>query len=74
MKKPRQSGVVLNEKLAVEIYKWKQFFSGQNSKGKSVPVSRIYNISPKTVRDIWNRKTWSDATFKLFQACQVLQF
>ena len=58
---PKRNGVVLNEKLAVEIYKLRLFGP---SKGKSVHVSRIFHVSPKTVRDIWNQKTWSLATCK----------
>ena len=68
--KPRR-GVVLNEKLALEIYKSKPTLIAPNIKGQSVPVSRIYNVSPKTVRDIWSRKTWAKATSQVFSAYQV---
>lgn len=31
----------------------------------SVAVSRDYNVSPRTIRDIWNRVTWKSVTSKL---------
>ena len=71
--KSKKQRVMLNEELAIEIYKCKLLFSGQHSKGKSVPVSRIYKISPKTVRDIWNQKTWSSATSTIFSTCQITE-
>ena len=37
-------------------------------KGRSEPLSRNYNVSAKTVRDIWNRKTWTFATFDMWRA------
>ena len=69
----RRRGVVLNEKIAGEIYSRKPF-SGPSKNSTSVLVSRQYNISPKTVRDIWNRKTWSHATSNLFPCCKVRKF
>ena len=66
---PKRRGVVLNEKLAVEIYMCKPILS--RTKGMSVPLSRFYNISPKAVRDIWNHKTWSRATCKLLSENQA---
>jgi hypothetical protein len=27
--------------------------------GKSSLVAEMYGVSPKTIRDVWNRKTWS---------------
>jgi hypothetical protein len=36
-------------------------------RGKSVSISSEYNVSPKTIRDIWNRRTWQRATCHLWQ-------
>jgi hypothetical protein len=78
MTKPARIGVILNEELAVEIYKCKlalRISSGQSPRcfdadekrrGKSVPVSSQFNVSPKTIRDIWSRRTWAHATYHLW--------
>ena len=34
--------------------------------GASVPISKMYNVSAKTIRDIWNRRTWTFATSHLW--------
>ena len=69
----KPSKVVLNEQLAKQIYDRKLLLSasGQSLKGKSVPVSRVFKISPKTVRDIWNRRTWTKATCTEITAYEV---
>ena len=73
MPKTRISKVVLTPRLAVEIYLLKMKLENlENSssckdkanmlKGRSVPVAKKYNVSAKTIRDVWNRRTWSFAT------------
>jgi hypothetical protein len=68
--------VVLTAALAKEIYLHKirlqnegklgtTHRQGPKIKGQSVPVSKIYNVSAKTIRDIWNRRTWT------FETCQL---
>jgi hypothetical protein len=66
----------MNGSLAAEIYKEKLALiitpassesclkddARVEMKGKSVQVSAKYGVSAKTVRDIWNRRTWIDAT------------
>ena len=65
--------MILTPQLAVEIYLHKlelenpkepNSFSDAASllKGHSVPVSKKYNVSAKTIRDIWNRRTWTFVT------------
>ena len=44
----------------------------QTKKGQSIPVSLLFNVSPKTVRDIWNRKTWPNATCSLWSQSEVV--
>ena len=31
--------------------------------GKSSLVSEMFGVSPKTIRDVWNRKTWTQVPF-----------
>ncbi len=73
--KPR---VILNGSLAAEIYAEKLALVAPTSfesclkdsrvkmKGKSVTVSAKYGVSAKTIRDIWNRRTWTNATSALW--------
>ena len=68
------TGQVLSSPQVIEIYKHKlrllrpsTFESCLQSaesriKGQSVPVANLFGVSPKTVRDIWNRRTWAYAT------------
>ena len=68
------TGQVLCAAQAVEIYRCKLRLLQPNSfesclqqaesriKGKSVPVAGMFKVSPKTVRDIWNRRTWACTT------------
>ena len=66
---------MLTEQDAIEIYKYKMAISCAKAKndvvdslrGKSVSVSKMYEISPRTVRDIWNRQTWTNATSHLWK-------
>jgi hypothetical protein len=62
-------GVVLSEAIAVDIYKWKLTMEAErksaesvNMRGRSSFIANIYDVSPKTVRDIWNHITWKYAT------------
>jgi hypothetical protein len=73
--KPR---VILNGRLAAEIYAQKLALeapatfdsclkdSRDKMKGMSAKVSKKYGVSAKTIRDIWNRKTWTNATRALW--------
>ena len=68
------TGQVLCAAQAVEIYRCKlrllqphSFASclqpaGSRILGKSVQVAGMFKVSPKTVRDIWNRRTWACTT------------
>ena len=64
--------VILTEKQAVQIYSLK--FSAANNNGRKQNQSSIvaekYGVSPKTIRDIWNRKTWTLATHQLFRSIE----
>ncbi len=74
----RRCRIVLTPELAFEIYAQKlgllmprTFRScidvSRLLRGKSSVVAMKYNVSPKTIRDIWNRKTWTSATFSLWE-------
>ena len=71
-KPQKRHGVVLTENKAYEIYKLKFHLDKSKLKGRGVPVSRKFNVSPKTVRDIWSRRTWINATKPLWSAHEVL--
>ncbi len=71
--------VVLSPELAYEIYAYKLTLqtttdfascfeaSGSKLKGKSSRLAKHYNVSAKTIRDIWNRRTWTFATCNLWR-------
>jgi hypothetical protein len=77
-----KSRIVLNESLAVEIYQYKLAFSAPSSpvscfqslerriRGQSARVSSEFGVSPKTIRDVWNHKTWVHATNHLWSHIQ----
>ena len=67
----------MTEVLARDIYKYKLAFNAPQSsaaspkadngiRGKSVSVAERFDVSPKTVRDIWSRRTWAYATYPLW--------
>ena len=67
-------GMVLSNTEAMEIYKCKLRLCAPKSfkdslqsaqlrfRGQSAVIASRFGVSPKTVRDIWNRKTWSKIT------------
>ena len=67
----KRKGAILNDRLAHEIFNLKSdYLLHQHSscpilpKGYSAFVAKLYGISPKTVRDIWNFRTWRHITLK----------
>ncbi len=80
--KPR---VILNGSLAAEIYMEKLALVAPTTfesclkdwrvimKGKSAKLSAKYGVSAKTIRDIWNRRTWTDATSPLWNIRSRMQ-
>ena len=70
--------VILTPQLAEEIYTQKVvlqtprdfgscFETSKLLKGQSGRVAKKYNVSAKTIRDIWNRRTWTFATCHLWR-------
>jgi hypothetical protein len=62
---------ILTEAEAVEIYQCQRtkpmrFRFDPALTGKTSAVAKKYNVSPKAVRDIWNRRTWTMETQHLW--------
>jgi hypothetical protein len=58
---------VLNELQAIEIYQHRRTKSNSlGSEGSTAFLAKKYNVSPKTIRDIWNRRTWIEHTRHLW--------
>ena len=69
---------MLTVEQAVEIYKLKLSLQEDGIsagpqdawklilRGKSATMSKFYGVSPRAIRDIWNRKTWGYATAHLW--------
>ena len=64
---------VLTAQQAIKIFRLRDTPSMQSQhqppsykrQSKSVALSRHYGVSPKTIRDIWNRRTWAFATLQV---------
>jgi hypothetical protein len=79
--KPR---AILNGRLAAEIYSETLVYLTPTSfesclkdmpvqmKGKSAKVSEKYGVSAKTIRDIWNGRTWTDATSAMWRRNSII--
>ena len=64
---------VLTQEDAIEIYMLRKtdsngFGVGSRLTGNTAALSRRYNVSPKTIRDIWNRRTWTPETRPFWEA------
>eukprot|EP00960_Hanusia_phi_P040069 754228-Hanusia_phi.AAC.3 len=56
---------IMNSQIAFEIYNAKRYVL-ENKSLESSLVAAKYGISSKTVRDIWDRRTWAEATIELW--------
>lgn len=57
---------------ALEIYRQRPTdAAGAN---KSTEVANEYGVSPKTIRDVWNRKTWVKVTRPLWCPQEVASY
>mmetsp|Transcript_23643 Transcript_23643/g.45919 ORF Transcript_23643/g.45919 Transcript_23643/m.45919 type:complete len:664 (-) Transcript_23643:236-2227(-) len=59
--------VILSKQQATDIYMMRSPETTSDPAlkavaGKSSMVAEMYRVSPKTIRDIWNRKTWTQVT------------
>jgi hypothetical protein len=63
---------VLTTIQAIEIYSYRKNKANRSTKadpllsGRSVAVAKKFNVSPKAIRDIWNRRTWTHETKHLW--------
>ena len=68
---------ILDERLVREIFRFKKLFLLQTNadplRGKSRLVSEMFGISPKTIRDIWNFRTWRHVTLDTEIVSEVFQ-
>ena len=58
---------VLTATQAIEIYSYRKTRSNGPKTdplltGRSAAVAKKFNVSPKAIRDIWNRRTWTQET------------
>ncbi len=62
--------IILTAQQAIEIYKLKPQLCATSchtkARGQSIPIAEQYGVSPKTIRDIWNHRTWAVATKPLY--------
>jgi hypothetical protein len=67
----RNGKVILTTDQVLEIYNCKLACETHNGiktpRGLSVSVSRLYQVSPKAIRDIWNHITWKRVTCHLWR-------
>ncbi len=59
---------MLIETDVIKLYTLKLDATAHNksTKGMSGPVSKLFGISARAVRDVWNRNTWAYATRHLW--------
>jgi hypothetical protein len=65
-----KSPLMLKEHDALQIYEFKLSWKTECSKdktyrslrGQSNQLSKFFGVSSRTIRDIWNRKSWASAT------------
>ena len=65
---------IISRNLAVEIYSYKIRFAAYSKcsvtssslRKARTRVSKLFDVIPKTVKDIWNRKSWVQATSHLW--------
>jgi hypothetical protein len=75
---PRKRAV-LTDQQAADIFKLRLAFGAFDSSrqhlftSRSAQVSKLYGVSPKAVRDIWNMRTWRHATKQLWTDQDILR-
>ena len=56
---------VLTKDQAIEIFRLSLTHSSKEKRPTAVSVARAFNVSEKTVRDIWSARTWHNETLPL---------
>ena len=68
----RYPRAILSETQAIKIYSYRKTKASCCRKtdpllfGRSAAVATKFNVSPKAIRDIWNRRTWTQETRHLW--------
>ena len=62
VRKPR---AILTEQQAVDIFKWQSAEEIPTMVSSSSFIAKKFGINERTVRDIWKRRTWAHATWRL---------
>ena len=60
-----KSRAVLTKDQAIEIFRLSLTHSSKEKRPTAVSVARAFNVSEKTVRDIWSARTWHNETLPL---------
>ena len=65
--------VSLDESLAIQIYAYRPRNAGSKygSMAEAVRLGDKHGVSPKTIRDIWNRKSWVKVTRAYWTAAEA---
>eukprot|EP00960_Hanusia_phi_P030768 748838-Hanusia_phi.AAC.1 len=68
--------ISLDESLAIKIYENRPRNAGSKygSMAEAARIGELHGVSPKTIRDIWNRKSWVKATRPLWTPAEVQAF
>ena len=64
--KSRRQRLVLTKEQAVEIFRLKGIHGFPTSHSASSHLATKYKVSSKSIRDIWNGRSWLDATYELW--------
>jgi hypothetical protein len=76
------SRIFLSEQVALEIYRCKLQLQVEREdlphraarsalRGQSLRISYMFDVSPKTIRDIWSHRTWQRVTRHLWEGDNV---
>ena len=64
----QKSRVKLTEADAERVFEWRyapEFHERSLRSAMSLRLAKELSVSTKTIRDIWNRKTWSSASYNV---------
>mmetsp|Transcript_11864 Transcript_11864/g.25473 ORF Transcript_11864/g.25473 Transcript_11864/m.25473 type:complete len:253 (-) Transcript_11864:321-1079(-) len=63
---PSRQRIVLSKQQAVEIFRLKSCHGFPTSHAASAHLANVYKVSSKSIRDIWNGRSWLNATFDMW--------
>eukprot|EP00960_Hanusia_phi_P008082 231587-Hanusia_phi.AAC.1 len=65
-KRKRKTKAVLTPAMALEIYSNRRADETEGKTAESGKLASRYGVSPKCVRDIWDRRTWTKKTRQMW--------